>query len=329
MSRPPATGATNGFNAGFDAGFDSPGAGERTNRLKTIPTTVMFIDIVDSIDLFARLGNQAAKELIDDFFGELALLTADHHGTVIKRVGDELMCSFHIPLAAFAAARDMQRLAEVLNRTRPQPVKLRIGFHTGNVISAAGDLFGDTVNIASRVSSVATSGRILTTGQSMMQVSLHDAGLVRPWRRELLKGLSEPVELYEVLWAADTNEGEFSNTSLGNYEHPAFQQLVLHLHGASHVIDAQRPLLTIGRHATNRVVVDDDGAFVSGHHAKIEYRGGVFVLTDTSLNGTYLSHGGNGFFRITLPFTLESSGKIALGYSPPHPNQIEAVFEVK
>ena len=325
MSRPPATGASNGLNAGFDV----LNAAERTNRLKTMPTTVMFIDIVDSIDLFARLGNQAANELIDVFFNELTYLTTDHHGTLIKRVGDELMCSFHIPLAAFAAARDMQRLAEVLNQTRPQPVELRIGFHTGNVISAAGDLFGDTVNIASRVSSVATSGRILTTGQSMLQVPLHDAGLVRPWRRELLKGVSEPVELYEVLWAADADEGAFSNTSLGNYEHPAFHQLVLHLQGASHVISAQRPLLTIGRHAANRVVVDDDGAFVSGHHAKIEYRGGVFVLTDTSLNGTYLSHGGNGFFRITLPFTLESSGKIVLGYPPPHLRQIEAVFEVK
>ena len=325
MSRPPATGASNGLNAGFDV----LNAAERTNRLKTMPTTVMFIDIVDSIDLFARLGNQAANELIDVFFNELTYLTTDHHGTLIKRVGDELMCSFHIPLAAFAAARDMQRLAEVLNQTRPQPVELRIGFHTGNVISAAGDLFGDTVNIASRVSSVATSGRILTTGQSMLLVPLHDAGLVRPWRRELLKGVSEPVELYEVLWAADADEGAFSNTSLGNYEHPAFHQLVLHLQGASHVISAQRPLLTIGRHAANRVVVDDDGAFVSGHHAKIEYRGGVFVLTDTSLNGTYLSHGGNGFFRITLPFTLESSGKIVLGYPPPHPRQIEAVFEVK
>ena len=324
MSRPPATGAINGFNAGFDA----PSAAERTNRLKTIPTTVMFIDIVDSIDLFARLGNQAAKELIDDFFNELAHLTLDHHGNVIKRVGDELMCSFHMPLAAFAAARDMQRLAEVLNQTRPQPVELRIGFHTGNVISAAGDLFGDTVNIASRVSSVATSGRILTTGQSMLQVPLHDAGLVRPWRRELLKGVSEPVELYEVLWATDANDGEFSNTSLGNYQHPAFHQLVLRLQGMPYVIDAQHPLLTIGRHAANQVVVDDDGAFVSGHHAKIEYRGGVFVLTDTSLNGTYLSHGGNGYFRITLPFTLESSGKIVLGYPPPHPKQIEAAFEV-
>ena len=81
MSRPPATGASNGLNAGFDV----LNAAERTNRLKTMPTTVMFIDIVDSIDLFARLGNQAANELIDVFFNELAYLTTDHHGTVIDR----------------------------------------------------------------------------------------------------------------------------------------------------------------------------------------------------------------------------------------------------
>ena len=83
------------------------GAAARTNRLQTNPATVMFIDLVDSIDLFARLGNQAAKELIDDFFDELGHLTVHHHGNVIKRVGDELMCSFLTPLAAFSAARDM------------------------------------------------------------------------------------------------------------------------------------------------------------------------------------------------------------------------------
>ena len=301
---------------------------DRTNRIKTIPTTVMFVDIVDSIDLFARLGNQDAKNLIDELFHQLSQLVLDHHGNVVKRVGDELMCSFFLPLAAFTAARDMQRLCEALNQTRDQPVKLRIGFHTGNVIGAAGDLFGDTVNIASRVASVASSGRILTTGQSIQLVPPHEAGLVRPWRRELLKGVAEPVELYEVLWATGADDGLVSNTSLGNYEHPAFHQLLLRVQGKTHVADAERPLLTFGRHAGNRVVLDDPDAFVSSHHAKIEYRGGNFVITDTSLNGTYASLGGNGFFRVTLPFTLESAGKIIFGYPPPNPKQIEAWFEV-
>ena len=63
MEHPPKDGATDSLTASD--------AAERTNRLTTMPTTVMFVDIVDSIDLFARLGNQAAKELIDEFFNEL------------------------------------------------------------------------------------------------------------------------------------------------------------------------------------------------------------------------------------------------------------------
>ena len=301
---------------------------ERTNRLKTMPVTVMFVDIVDSIDLFARLGNQDAKNLIDDFFNQLAHLIADHRGRVVKSVGDELMCSFAAPLDAFSAAREVQRLAEAMNEVRAEKVKLRIGFHTGNVIDAAGDLFGDTVNIASRVASVASAGRILTTGYTMQLVPAFDAGQVRAWRRELLKGVAEPVQLHEVLWAAEAQEGEMSNTSMGGFEAPAYHQLVLRLQGISYVLDARRPLLTLGRHAANSVVVQDEGAFVSGHHAKIEYRGGSFVLTDTSLNGTYVSLGGTGYFRVTLPFTLESAGRILLGYPPLHPSQIEATFEV-
>jgi class 3 adenylate cyclase len=300
----------------------------KTNRLTTLPTTVLFVDIVDSIDLFARLGNEAAKDLIDEFFEQLRFLVIDHHGTVVKRIGDELMCSFNQPLAAFAAARDMQRLADTLNGTRPEQVKLRIGFHSGNVIRAGDDLFGDTVNIASRVAAVASSGRILTTGQTMGMVPAFDAGLVRPWRRELLKGLSEPVELHEVMWTDDVPDDGFRNTSLGSYQPPVLHQLVMHLQGHVHVVDAQRPLLTIGRHPSNQVVVADDAAFVSSHHAKIECRGGVFVITDTSLNGTYVALGGSDYFRIKLPFTLESSGQLVLGYPPQHPNQILARFEL-
>ena len=300
----------------------------RTNLLKTIPTTILFADIVDSIDLYSRMGNQAAKELIDQFFNVLTGLITDHHGTVVKSIGDELMCSFYMPLSAIAAARDMQRLAEVLNGSRAEQIKLRIGFHAGNVISAAGDLFGDTVNIASRVASVASAGRILTTAPTLALVSAHEAGLVRPWRRELLKGVAEPIELVEVLWSDGGSGSQLSNTSLGNYQAPAFHQLVLTLQDQRCLIDARQPLLTIGRHAANHLVVNDDGAFVSSHHAKIEYRSGVFVITDTSLNGSYISLGGSEFIRIKLPFTLEASCQIIIGYPPQHPNQITGAIEV-
>lgn len=300
----------------------------RTNLLKTIPTTVLFADIVDSIDLYSRMGNQEAKELIDQFFNVLTDLVADHHGTVVKIIGDELMCSFYMPLSAIAAARDMQRLAEALNGTRTEQIKLRAGFHAGNVISAAGDLFGDTVNIASRVASVASAGRILTTAPTLALVSAYDAGLVRPWRRELLKGLTEPVELIEVLWSDGGTGANLVNTSLGNYHAPVFHQLILNLQSERRVIDAGHSLLTIGRHAANHLVVHDEGSFVSSHHARIEYRSGVFVITDTSLNGTYISLGGSEFVRIKLPFTLEASCQIIIGYPPAHPNQITGVIEV-
>ena len=52
------------------------------------------------------------------------------------------------------------------------------------------------------------------------------------------------------------------------------------------------------------------------------------LLTDTSLNGTYVALGGSNYFRVKLPFTLESSGQIIFGYPPSHPNQIAAAFEV-
>ncbi len=301
---------------------------ERANRLKTVPVTVLFADIVDSIDLYARLGNEAAKQLIDGLFNDLSHLVADHRGTVVKSIGDELMCSFHLPLFAINAARDMQRLTGVRNGTRTEQIQLRIGFHAGNVIAVANDFFGDTVNIASRVAAVASSGRILTTGQTLDLVSAHDAGLMRPWRRELLKGLTEPIELYEVLWADAISGGEMRNTSLGSYQPPVFHQLVLRFQDATYSINAQRPLLSIGRHPASNVVVQDESAFVSSHHAKIEFRGGVFVLTDTSLNGTYVALGGSDYFRVKLPFTLESAGKIIFGYPPAHPHQIAAAFEV-
>ena len=175
---------------------------------------------------------------------------------------------------------------------------------------------------------MASTGRILTTAPTLALVSAHDAGLVRPWRRELLKGVAEPIELVEVLWSDGASGSQMSNTSLGNYQAPAFHQLLLTLQDQRRLIDARQPLLTIGRHASNHLVVNDDGTFVSSHHAKIEYRSGVFVITDTSLNGTYISLGGSEFIRIKLPFTLEASCQIIVGYPPDHPNQITGVIEV-
>lgn len=91
------------------------------------------------------------------------------------------------------------------------------------------------------------------------------------------------------------------------------------------IVDSIDLYARLGNEAAKQLI---DGLFNDLSHLVAGHRGGVFVLTDTSLNGTYVALGGSDYFRVKLPFTLESAGQVIFGYPPAHPHQIVAAFEV-
>ena len=139
--------------------------------------TVLFADIEDSTPNIARISPEVAVELLNDIFTSFDRL-ADKHGLEkIKTVGDEYMVVGGLPEprrdhaeAVVAMALDMQKAIERFTWPTGERMLLRVGINTGPVVAGvigarkfAYDLWGDTVNVASRMESHGTPGTIQMT----------------------------------------------------------------------------------------------------------------------------------------------------------------------
>ena len=76
--------------------------------------TVLFADVCDSTGIAEALGNVASRSIISEILGKLRAATESMGGTVIKTIGDEIMCAFESPMDAIAAAVDMQRAVSAM-----------------------------------------------------------------------------------------------------------------------------------------------------------------------------------------------------------------------
>ena len=146
--------------------------------------TVLFADIENSTPNIARISPEAAVELLNEIFTSFDRL-ADKHGLEkIKTVGDEYMVVGGLPEprrdhaeAVVAMALDMQRVIERFAWPTGERMLLRIGINTGPVVAGvigtrkfAYDLWGDTVNVASRMESHGTPGAIQVTEATRRRV---------------------------------------------------------------------------------------------------------------------------------------------------------------
>jgi predicted ATPase/class 3 adenylate cyclase len=171
--------------------------------------TVLFCDLVDSTGIASRLDAEEWRDLVGAYFAAASAAVTEMGGRVAKTLGDGLMALFGYPTAhendaeraARAALAILRAIAE-LNRTnvhttRPT-VLARIGIETGPVVvDAAGEIFGEAPNVASRVQAFAEPGAIVITGQVQRQI----AGLFIAEERGAreLKGLKEPVTLFRLV----------------------------------------------------------------------------------------------------------------------------------
>ena len=123
---------------------------------------ILFADVAKSTHLYETLGDRTAKNLIDACISALSKVTVKYHGTVIKTIGDKIMCTFPTANNAVEAAVEMHQSLDV-TRLPENPAtgspNIYVGFQFGKVIKAGGDVFGDAVNVASLMVALAKSDR--------------------------------------------------------------------------------------------------------------------------------------------------------------------------
>jgi adenylate cyclase len=153
--------------------------------------TVVFVDIEGFTAYTAEHGDDAALELLAEHQRVAAGIVRRNGGRVVKHLGDGLML-------VFPAATSGVRAAVELVETPPEPLKLRAGVHTGQVIVTSDDLVGIVVNVAARVTDLAKGGEVLVTSDTMEQVGEHAGVRASKFRSRSLRGVAGKVAVARV-----------------------------------------------------------------------------------------------------------------------------------
>ena len=188
-------------------------------RLKTEPSTIadsydavtiLFADVVNFTPLATRITPTAAVDLLNDIFSEFDMLAERYGVEKIKTIGDGYMVAAGVPLpradhAPAVAAMALEMLAYMQRRAQGDPPRLdlRIGIHSGPVVAGVigqkkflYDLWGDTVNTASRMESQGMPGRIQITATTYALI--RDEFLCEPRGTIVVRGKGEMVTWYLV-----------------------------------------------------------------------------------------------------------------------------------
>lgn len=271
---------------------------------------VLFADISGSSRLYQQLGDAAAHRRVRGCLGLLRDAVVTQGGRVIKNIGDGLLCDFAEADAALLAAEAMQIAVEREGDGCDPKLGIHIGCHFGPVIETAGDLFGDTVNIAARVLDVAREGQIVITHATAERLSEPLQRNVRLLHDVNVKGRNDALTAMDYIWR---KYGDFT------VEAPRAQavssRLKLCSEGREFWVDRERlSVINLGRGVGCHVIVINPEA--SRLHATIEARGDKFVLVDHSSNGTYVAWDGASEMCLKREeMILPSRGRIALGVS--------------
>src|SRR6476660_1517092 len=166
-------------------------------RLKILSLTFLFSDLKDSTELYERVGDLVAFDLVNEHFRLLQEIIASERGAVVKTIGHAVMATFETPDRDIAAAIRMREAMSDLGAQRQQQsLRLKICIHEGSCLAVTlndqQDYFGQTVNI---LQGLAASRAIVVTEQvvenTQASMLLESTGLKPTLRRATLSGIAD------------------------------------------------------------------------------------------------------------------------------------------
>lgn len=276
---------------------------------------VLFVDVSDSTRIYEALGDTAAFGAVRGCLDLMQEITKAFDGRVVKTIGDGVMCAFPTADAAAMAASEMQVRISQRSHKGATKLMIRAGFFYGPVIEDGDDVFGDSVNVAARMAGLALSGQVITSGATAAMLSPHLRSFTRRLDALPVKGKAEEVEVYELLWQTDSDHTVMPTRTATRTVDTGSPSLHLTYRGVTIVLKGEA---SFGRDTGNTVVVTDPTA--SRLHARVELRGGKFILIDQSSYGTFVTIEGGSEIRLRREeMILHGGGVIAFGHSAQDP----------
>lgn len=277
---------------------------------------VLIADVCGSTPLYESSGNLKALSLIADCLDNITEVVDEEGGTVLRSKGDDVLCTFPDANSAVRAATRM------MDGQAGSPLEIHVGINYGPVVQDRGGIFGDVVNIAGRMQSMAKPGEIITTEAVYTELTEGLQQQIRLLDTQTVKGKSEPMNIYAV-FKDDTQVTYYVREDGKHTVHPK------DLHSAS------GPKVNVTLQFAGRIIVRRDGGAgfhigrasscdliidepcVSRDHALLTVRRGKVLLTDMSSTGTWIVQGdGDPVLLRRDVMQLASDGVFSLGLRP-------------
>ena len=282
--------------------------------------TVVFADLTGSTGVFESLGDAKATQAITRLTDWLGKVCVAKGGIVVKNLGDGVLMVFTRNSDAVESVIDMQRLHTERIKTWPEKLKMRlqIGMARGDVIEQAGDYFGDTVNVASRLSDLSGPDQILGSDTVIDSLAADSLVRFRSMGAMDIRGRNESCTVYRVEWQSEVLT-DFFTVPAGLAQSPfspnvpQVGSVELSWLDISAIFTSTQMPIFIGRAGNAEFGVDDPR--VSRLHAKLTWRAGKFYLEDVSSYGTWVLFSGGGAVVALRrqECVLLENGEIALG----------------
>src|ERR1700726_831471 len=185
---------------------------------------IMFTDMVGYSALSQR-DEKLALELLEEHRQLLRGILPRFHGTEIKTIGDAFLIEFNSALEAAQCAIEIQRALAHRNHdvAAERRIELKIGIHIGDVVHRGGDVYGDGVNIASRIEPLAGAGgicvsmdverqirnavearfeKLAPTELKNISVAMDLFRIVLPWEKQAASAAKSEIRSRSWIWAA-------------------------------------------------------------------------------------------------------------------------------
>lgn len=248
---------------------------------------VLIADVCGSTPLYESSGNFKALDLIAECLDNITRVVESEGGTVLRSKGDDVLCTFPDSDSAVCAASGM------IDGQEGSPLEIHVGIDYGAVVHDRGGIFGDVVNIAARMQSLAKPGEIITTEAVYEKLSDTLRRQVRLLDIQTVKGKSQPMNIYAV-FKDDTHVTYYVGEDGKHTVHPKDMfkasgpkvNIILEFGDRTIVRRDGGPGFHIGRAESCDLVIDEP--CVSRDHALLTVRRGKVLLTDMSSTGTWI-----------------------------------------
>lgn len=276
---------------------------------------VLMADISGSTKLYDTSGNASALEKISEMLDRMRRMVELSGGHCVKSQGDDVLSYFDQPEQAFSAAWSM------INAPWADGLSVHAGMYMGPFLNHENDIYGDVVNTAARLASLAKPGEVLLGDSSFDLLEPHTRARLLPIGELQLKGKADPTRVYSGS-VMDFNQQTQVTIRPAGDDRPRAGGAEFSFGGRSWQI-AEGQTLSIGRSSENDIVIGE--AWVSRKHAQIAIRHHQLEYSDHSSSGSVVQLSDGKQITVHRRATLLSGSGIIFAGSRAEPDSPSAI----